>query len=247
MSDKIIEMENVNKWFGDFQVLKDINLQVGEKQKIVVCGPSGSGKSTISDLLLGLQIPDSGTLFIDQIPQQEWDLNSFREHVGYVPQESQLFNCSIRENLMWSMDESTENELWNVCRISNCEDFIRELPQGLQTIVGDNGVRLSGGQRQRIALARALLRKPELLILDEATSSLDSESERLIKNSINTIVKHRATTVFVIAHRLSTVAKADLIYVLAKGKIAEFGTYDELCAKPNGIFAEMVRVQKIAA
>ena len=226
--------------------LDDVNMEICIGSMTALVGESGSGKSTIADLLLGLQVPDKGTLFLEGIPQNEWNMNSFREHIGYVPQEPQLFNYSIRDNLLWACEEAVEEELWNACRLSNCYELIKQLPGGLDTVVGDRGVMLSGGQRQRIALARALLRKPKLLILDEATSSLDSKSERLIQTSIDKITE-RETTVFVIAHRLSTVVKANRIYVLKNGSIAESGTYKELFANPTGIFTKMVESQTIVA
>lgn len=152
-------------------------------------GESGSGKSTVTDLVLGMQIPERGQVLIDGVSLGDWKQNSFRERVGYVPQDPLLFNTSIRNNLLWSFEQANEDDLWGALRLANAEGFVKELPQGIDTLVGDRGVRLSGGQRQRIALARALLRKPELLILDEATSSLDSESELLIQQSIEQVAQ----------------------------------------------------------
>lgn len=229
---------------GRHQTLYSINLSVRKGQMTALVGESGSGKSTITDLVLGLQIPDQGEVLLDGVPLGDWKQNSFRERVGYVPQDPLLFHASIRDNLLWSLPRATEPDLWEACRMANAEIFIRDLPQGIDTVVGDRGVRLSGGQRQRIALARALLRKPELLILDEATSALDSESERLIQESIDRVAEE--TTVLVVAHRLSTIAKAEYVYVLQKGSVAEEGTYVDLSRKADGALAQMIQAQEVA-
>ena len=169
--------------------LQKVCLEVKKNQMTALVGPSGSGKSTISDLLLGLQEPDKGEVLLNGLPLNEWHQNSFREKVGYIPQDPQLFNCSIRENLLWSFEKASEKELWEVCRLSNAEEFIKKLPQGLDTVVGDRGVRLSGGQRQRIALARALIRKPEFLILAPRkvgrSSSFDQAMSQLAKKDLH--------------------------------------------------------------
>lgn len=224
------------------QTLQGINLTIRKGQMTALVGESGSGKSTVTDLVLGLQIPDRGDVLLDGIPLGQWKQNSFRERIGYVPQDPLLFHASIRDNLLWSYPQASEADLWEACRMANAEAFVTQLPQSIDTVVGDRGVRLSGGQRQRIALARALLRKPELLILDEATSSLDSESERLIQQSINELA--RDTTLLVVAHRLSTIARADQVYVLREGKVVEEGTYNKLNKKPGGLFASMVAAQQ---
>ena len=204
-------------------------------------GESGSGKSTVTDLVLGLQIPEQGQMLIDGVPLSEWKQNSFRERIGYVPQDPQLFHSSIRENLLWSFDGASENDLWNALKLANAEVFVKDLPQGIDTVVGDRGIRLSGGQRQRIALARALLRKPELLILDEATSALDSESESLIQQSIEKVAHN--TTILVVAHRLSTIAKANQVYVLHHGQINEEGSFTALSVKSGGRLNAMLEAQ----
>ena len=227
---------------GRHQTLRGINLTIRKGQMTALVGESGSGKSTIADLLLGLQIPNRGTVLLDGIQLDHWNQNSFRERIGYVPQEPFLFHASIRDNLLWSRPEATEVDLWHACRMANAEEFLRQLPSGLDTVVGDRGMRLSGGQRQRIALARALLRQPEILILDEATSSLDSESERLIQEAINELA--RDTTLLIVAHRLSTISRADQVYVLNCGKIVEDGSYENLSKRPGGILAGMVAAQQ---
>lgn len=224
------------------RTISQVNLQINKGQMTALVGESGSGKSTLVDLLLGLQLPDKGDVLLDGNPLAEWDRNSFRERIGYVPQDSQLFHTTLRENLLWARPGASETELWESCRLANAQRFVREFPEGLDTIVGDRGIRLSGGQRQRIALARALLRQPELLILDEATSALDSESEQLIQASLNEVANR--TTILVIAHRLSTVKNADRIYVLSEGAIKESGTYEELM-KRKGLLAEIAKLQEL--
>ena len=237
-----IEIRNLSFTYpGRVQTLTDISLHLRKGQMTALVGESGSGKSTVTDLVLGLQIPEKGQVLIDGLPLSEWQQNSFRERVGYVPQDPQLFHFSIRDNLRWSFDSASESDLWNALQLANAAAFVKELPQGIDTVVGDRGVRLSGGQRQRIALARALLRKPELLILDEATSSLDSESERLIQQSIEQVA--RDTTILVVAHRLSTVAKADQVYVLRQGRVVEEGPFTTLRVKSGGILNGMLAAQ----
>jgi ABC-type multidrug transport system fused ATPase/permease subunit len=227
---------------GRQRTLSGLNLEIPKGRMTALVGESGSGKSTVTDIVLGLQVPEQGEMLIDGIPLGEWKQNTFRQKVGYVPQDPLLFHASIRDNLLWSAPAASEAELWEACRMANAENFVKHLPDGIDTIVGDRGVRLSGGQRQRVALARALLRKPELLILDEATSSLDSESERLIQESIETVA--RETTILIVAHRLSTIAKADYVYVLREGAIVEEGRYKDLSQDSVGVLARMIRVQQ---
>jgi ABC-type multidrug transport system fused ATPase/permease subunit len=238
-----IEFVNINfAYLGRNATLQDLTLSIRKGKMTALVGESGSGKSTISDLVLGLQIPNSGQVLLDGIPLNQWHQNSFRERVGYVPQDPMLFHASVRENLLWSKPDASDDDIWESLRMANAEAFVKELPEKMNTVVGDRGVRLSGGQRQRIALARALLRKPDLLILDEATSALDSESERLIQESIDKLSK--ATTILIIAHRLSTIAKADYIYVLRAGKVIEDGDYSSLCANTDGALARMLMAQQ---
>jgi len=238
-----IEFKNVYFTYPErLHTLAGVNLNLRKGQMTALVGESGSGKSTITDLVLGLQIPDQGEVLIDGVPLGNWKQNSFRERIGYVPQDPQLFHSTIRDNLLWSFDQANENDLWEALRFANAATFIKELPRGIDTVVGDRGIRLSGGQRQRIALARALLRKPDLLILDEATSALDSESERLIQQSIEQVARN--TTMLVVAHRLSTVSKADQVYVLREGRIVEEGAFSVLCALPGSIVHTMVSAQQ---
>ena len=226
---------------GRSQTLTKLNLNIRKGQLTALVGESGSGKSTVTDLVLGLQVPGQGQVLIDGVPLSDWNQNSFRGRVGYVSQDPLLFHASIRENLLWSFEDANEADLWTALRLANAEGFVRELLHGIDTMVGDRGVRLSGGQRQRIALARALLRKPELLILDEATSALDSESERLIQRSIEQLAYD--TTILVVAHRLSTIAKADQVYVMRQGKVVEEGSFLDLSKKPGGTLKAMLADQ----
>jgi ATP-binding cassette subfamily B protein len=239
---KKIEFRDVNFSYPLREnTINELNLNIEKGQMVALVGESGSGKSTITDLLLGLQLPVSGQILIDNIPLSEYKQNSFRERVGYVPQEALLFHTSVRDNLLWAHDSSDENQLWDALRMANAEMFVKELPHGIDTIVGERGVRMSGGQRQRIALARALLRKPELLILDEATSALDTESENLIQNSIEKIAKNITTVI--VAHRLSTIKKADMVFVVQNGEIVESGSYAALISQNESIFYGMLQKQ----
>lgn len=225
---------------GHEPVLVDISLRVPKGTMVALVGESGTGKSTVIDLIMGFNEPASGRITFDGVPLQEFDIDSYRRRIGYVPQESVLFNTTIRDNLRWAKDTATDDEIQEACRQANADEFIRRFPAGYDTLVGDRGVRLSGGQCQRVALARAILRKPELLILDEATSSLDTQSERLIQQAIEAVAKE--TTVIVIAHRLSTIVNADYVYVLHEGRIAESGTYQSLVSH-SGYFARMAQMQ----
>jgi len=223
-------------------VLFGVNVRIPKGKMIAFVGESGSGKSTLIDVLMGFNEPISGKITIDNISLSEFDINSYRQRIGYVPQDSILFNMSIKDNLFWACETAREEEIIGACQLANAQEFIAKFTDGYNTIVGDRGVRLSGGQIQRIALARAILRKPELLILDEATSALDTSSERLIQQAIENIAKE--TTVIVVAHRLSTIVNADYIYVLKNGKIEGEGTYFELMQTDSN-FSRMVKLQAL--
>ncbi|MBI3252263.1 MAG: ABC transporter ATP-binding protein [Candidatus Omnitrophica bacterium] len=225
-------------------VLANVNLCISKGKMVAIVGESGTGKSTLIDALMGFNTPCSGRITIDDVPLEQFDIHSYRHRIGYVPQDSILFNATIRENLEWSCEDATEAEIKRACVQANADGFIREFPDGYDTQVGDRGVRLSGGQCQRIALARAILKNPEVLILDEATSALDSHSERLIQEAIENIAGE--TTVVVIAHRLSTIVNADYVYVLRMGTVAEEGTYHELVGK-GGHLSRMTKLQFIQA
>tara|TARA_Y100001970_G_C14037574_1_gene751941 strand:- start:92 stop:1057 length:966 start_codon:yes stop_codon:yes gene_type:complete len=222
-------------------VLIDLSLTIKKGDMTAFIGQSGSGKTTIVDLILGLYHPQNGCIKVDANELSEISINSFRQKIGYVPQEPELFNMSIKDNLMWSNHQAKESDIWNACKLANADKFINKLPDKLETILGDRGVRLSGGQRQRLSLARALIRNPDILILDEATSSLDTESEKLIQSSIDGLAGD--ITVIIIAHRISTIKNADMIYVLESGVVVEKGTYDSLTSLENGVFTTIINNQ----
>ena len=228
---------------GRKAALDCISLEIRKGQMTALVGQSGAGKTTLVDLMLGLYENIGGSILLDGKEFAEYDLNSYRQWVGYVPQDTQLFNTTVRENLLWSAPDAAEEDIWQTCRLANAEQFVRDLPDGLETVLGDRGVRLSGGQRQRLALARAIIRKPDLLILDEATSSLDTESEQLIQESIHTL--SGKMTIVVIAHRLSTIRNADYVYVLDKGKVIEEESYQELIKKSGSRLKKMVAEQAL--
>lgn len=222
------------------QLLIDINLRILRGSMVAIVGQSGVGKSTLIDLIMGFHEPTSGVIRFDGIPLNEFDINAYRRRVGYVPQDSVLFNMSIRDNLLWANDSASDYDLRRACEQANAAEFIELLQDKYDTLVGDRGTRLSGGQIQRLALARAILRQPALLILDEATSALDSTSERLIQQAIESIA--RETTVIVIAHRLSTIINADHIIVLQNGRVVGQDRYQTLLSN-NSFFCEMVKAQ----
>jgi len=211
---------------GRKDVLHNLSILFKKGAMTALVGHSGSGKSTIADLILGLQSPDKGKVLIDGVSFDLFNKNSFREKIGYVPQDPILFHSTIRKNLLWSNKLATDIDLWEALRLANAKKFVEALPKGIDTIVGDRGMLLSGGQRQRISLARALIRNPEVLILDEATSSLDIESEELIQESIDNL--KGKITIIVIAHRISTIRKANQIYILSNGTVSNNGTFEEL-------------------
>jgi ABC-type multidrug transport system fused ATPase/permease subunit len=225
-------------------VLENINIRIPQGTMIGLVGESGAGKSSLIDVIMGFNEPSRGTVTIDGVPLFDYDINSYRKRIGYVPQDPILFNASIRENLLWAKPDATNDDIDEACRRATAMEFITDLPEGQNTVVGDRGVRLSGGQCQRVALARAILRRPDLLILDEATSSLDTHSERLIQESIDALAKE--ATLIVIAHRLSTIVNADYIYVLEKGRVVEEGTYEHL-TQLDGRFNKMVELQALKA
>ena len=221
-------------------VINNLSLQIKKGQMIAIVGESGSGKSTLIDVIMGFNDPTSGDILIDDTPLKKYDINSYREKIGYVPQGGDLFNASITQNIKWANEKATNEQIQHMCKEAYADSFIKSFPEGYETLVGDRGIRLSGGQLQRIALARALIRKPEILILDEATSSLDSKSEKNIQETLNTIA--RKTTIIVIAHRLSTILNVDHIFVINHGRVVEEGNYEDLI-KLNGSFKKMIEQQ----
>lgn len=224
-------------------VIKDIDLTIKAGQTTAIVGPSGAGKSTMADLVMGLIFPDQGHLRVDGMELNSDRVKTWRNQIGYVPQDTFLFHDTLRSNLLWAKPDAKEEEIMQSLRFAASEEFVSELPKGLDTILGDRGILLSGGERQRIALARALLRKPSLLILDEATSSLDSENEKRILKAIEKL--HGEMTILIISHRLSTIRRADIIYVVEEGRLVESGTWDDLIIKENGRFCSLYQAQGI--
>jgi ATP-binding cassette subfamily B protein len=222
-------------------VLKGISFSVRPGEKIALVGPSGSGKSTISSLLLRFYDPQSGELRLDGRPAPDYPLAWLRNQMSIVPQEALLFGGSIYENIAYGRPAATEAEVLEAARQAYAHEFIAPFPEGYQTLVGERGVKLSGGQRQRVAIARAILKNPAILILDEATSSLDSESERLVQLALDRLMENR--TAFMIAHRLATVRRADRILVIRDGQLVESGTHAELHRQENGLYRRLAELQ----
>src|SRR5262245_44484673 len=224
----------------DIIVLKDLSLKASNGEQVAVVGPSGAGKSTIASLLLHFYEPDQGTIYFDDRPAKEFPLSQLRRQMAFVPQDVMLFGGSIRENIEYGKPGATEEEIISAAKAANAHEFVASFPEQYNTIVGERGIKLSGGQRQRIAIARAILKDPAILILDEATSSLDSESEQLVQDALENLMKGR--TSFVIAHRLSTIRNADKIVLIDKGVVSEAGTHAQLMSH-NGLYRKLNDMQ----
>lgn len=225
----------------DMGVLKGVSLTIPAGKKVALVGQSGAGKSTIMQLLLQFHRLDTGAIRIGDTDIYEFDLESYRQNFAIVPQEVILFGGTIRENILYGKPDASEDEIIEAARKANAWDFIRSFPEGMDTIVGERGIKLSGGQRQRIAIARAILRNPTILLLDEATSSLDAESEKVVQEALNNLMEGR--TSIIIAHRLATIREADRIYVLDGGQIIEQGTHEELSALHEGFYSSLAKLQ----
>ncbi len=225
----------------EIEVLKNISFNVKQGQKVAIVGPSGAGKSTIAGLLLQFYKAESGQIFFDNKSASEFQLTQLRKQMAYVPQDVILFGGTIIENIGYGKPDATMEEIIAAAQKANAHNFIESFPEKYETIVGERGIKLSGGQRQRIAIARAVLKNPAILILDEATSSLDSESEKLVQEALEELMKNR--TSFIIAHRLSTIRNADKILVLDKGIITEEGTHEELMRIENGLYRKLSELQ----
>ena len=235
-----INYNNVVFRYGKDDVLKNINLNIEKGKMIALVGESGGGKSTMVDLLPRFYDVCEGSITIDGTDIREYRINDLRSLMGIVSQESILFNDTVHNNIAFGMQNATREEVIEAAKVANAHDFIMQLENGYDTYIGDRGMNLSGGQRQRLSIARAVLKNPPILILDEATSSLDTESEKLVQDALSKIMSNRTSVV--IAHRLSTIQNADDIVVLAKGHIVEQGKHEELIAK-NGVYKRLTDLQ----
>jgi ATP-binding cassette, subfamily B, bacterial MsbA len=237
-----IELRDVSFGYANESrsVLKEVSLKIKTGTMVALVGESGGGKSTLTKLLPRFHDPTSGSVLWDGVDLKDAKLSSLRHHIALVTQETVLFNDTVRHNIAYGRPEATDTEIQNAATVAFAHDFIQEMPNGYETIVGERGIFLSGGQRQRLAIARAILVNAPVLVLDEATSALDAESERLVQQAIANLVRNRTT--IVIAHRLSTVRRADVIVVMEGGRIIEMGTHSELLAR-NGQYRRLYELQ----
>jgi len=245
LSDFTKEIEYKNVWFAyhkgdDGYVLRDINLKIAKGKTVALVGQSGSGKTTLADMLPRFYESDKGALLIDGNDIKELSTESVRKHIGVVTQESILFNDTVKNNIIFGMQNVSDADVTEAAKIANAHEFIMQLPNGYDTIIGDRGGKLSGGQRQRLSIARGILKNPSILILDEATSALDTESEKLVQEALTNLMKNRTSVV--IAHRLSTIANADEIIVMHKGEIIERGNHSQLLAL-DGTYKKLCDMQ----
>jgi ATP-binding cassette subfamily B (MDR/TAP) protein 1 len=233
----------------DVTILDGFNLVIEPGQSVALVGPSGAGKSSVLALLLRFYDPHMGTVLVDNKNIRDYNLRWLRKQIGLVQQEPILFNSSIRDNITYGSEESSETEIIQAAMDANIHEFISGLPEGYDTVVGDKGGQLSGGQKQRIAIARTVLKRPAILLLDEATSALDGESERVVMSSLgskawkNRDEQSRKITSMTVAHRLSTVINADIIVVMEKGKVVELGDHQTLISADDGVYSRLFHLQ----
>lgn len=237
-----IEVDNISFKYEEEYVLKDFTLTVPKGKSVALVGQSGSGKSTIANLLTRFWDINEGAIKIDNEDIRNLELSDLRDLIGLVTQDSILFNDTIKNNLKLGKEDATDEEIMQALKIANAYEFVKDLPHGIDTNIGDAGNKLSGGQKQRLSIARAVLKNPPIMILDEATSALDTESEKLVQVALDNMMQNR--TSIIIAHRLSTIQKADLIVVMQKGKIVEQGTHEELI-QLNGTYSKLVSLQSL--
>jgi subfamily B ATP-binding cassette protein MsbA len=233
-------IKNINFRYEKENVLKDFSLEVKKGQTVALVGQSGSGKSTIANLLTRFYDVNEGEILIDDVNIKDMNIHSLRHLLGLVTQDSILFNDTIKNNILLGKEDATDAEIIDALKIANAFEFVKDLPLGIETNIGDAGGKLSGGQKQRLSIARAVLKNPPIMILDEATSALDTESEKLVQVALENMMQNR--TSIVIAHRLSTIQKADVIVVMQKGKIVEQGNHEQLMAL-NGMYHKLVSMQ----
>ena len=237
-----IKFENVNfEYIEGYPVLKNLNLTVTKNETLAIVGNSGGGKSTLVNLIPRFYDIKSGSIMIDNVDIREYTINSLRKNISMVFQDNFLFSGTIRENIMMGNPDATEEELNQAIESAHLQEMIKELPDGLDSMLGERGLTLSGGQRQRVAIARAMLRNAPIVILDEATSALDNESEAIVQKAMDNLMKNR--TVFIIAHRLSTIKNADRIAVITEGELTELGTHDDLMKIENGQYKSLYEMQ----
>ncbi len=241
--DQEIVFDNISFKYEQEPVLENFSLTIPKGKTVALVGQSGSGKSTLANLITRFYDVDQGSITIDGINVKDLKIQALRDQLGIVTQEAILFNDSIKNNLLLGVEEASDDEIIAALKVANAWEFVSELPNGIDTNIGDSGNKLSGGQKQRLSIARAVLKNPPIMVLDEATSALDTESERLVQDALEKMMQHR--TSIVIAHRLSTIQNADLIIVLQKGSIVEQGKHQELL-KQNGIYKKLVEMQSLA-
>lgn len=239
-----IQLRNVELYYDRVKALDNVNIKIPLKKTVALIGESGSGKTTLANVVAGLFVPDKGEVLVDDVPLSKINLNSFRDKIGYISQESVIFSDNIYNNITFWAEPTPENRkrFEEVLEMASLKDFIESLPDKAETHLGDNGILISGGQKQRISIARELFKQCEILILDEATSALDSETERIIQENIEKL--QGSYTMIVIAHRLSTIKEADIIYLMDKGKVSASGTFEEMMEKSSR-FKKMVSFQSV--
>ncbi|MCB0442510.1 MAG: ABC transporter ATP-binding protein, partial [Flavobacterium sp.] len=240
--EESITIEKINFKYEDEIVLKNFSLQIPKGKTVALVGQSGSGKSTIANLLTRFYDVNDGFIKIDTTDIKDLSMHSLRNLMGLVTQDSILFNDTIKNNILLGKQDATDEEIIEALKIANAYEFVKDLPNGIHTNIGDSGGKLSGGQKQRLSIARAVLKNPPIMILDEATSALDTESEKMVQIALENMMQNR--TSIVIAHRLSTVQKADVIVVMQRGEIVEQGTHEELLTK-NGMYSKLVMMQSL--
>jgi subfamily B ATP-binding cassette protein MsbA len=242
-----IRLDSIDFSYGNRQVLFNINIEIPKNRIIGIVGESGAGKTTLFDIITGLLVPQSGYVTIDGVDYRDLDFSTLHRMIGYVTQDPVIFNDTVANNIsFWECkkgDTICMKRIQKAARLANCDDFIREMDDGYMTVIGDKGIKLSGGQRQRIAIARELFKNPQIMIFDEATSSLDTKSEMLIQKSIESMKGTK--TMVIIAHRLSTIKNCDYIYVLSRGRVMEEGTFNDLYEDKGSRFYRMCQAQNL--